>query len=44
MVKQIEVIKAQENVRRYNGKVRISQKRAAAYCRVSTDSEDQKKL
>lgn len=42
MVKQIEVIRAQENVRRYNGKVEISQKRVAAYCRVSTDSEDQK--
>ena len=42
MVKQIEVIRAQENVRRHHGKIEISQKRVAAYCRVSTDSEDQK--
>ncbi|HEL1163230.1 TPA: recombinase family protein [Streptococcus equi subsp. zooepidemicus] len=42
MVKQIEVIRAHENVRRNHGKIEISQKRVAAYCRVSTDSEDQK--
>lgn len=42
MEKQIEIIRARENVRRYNGKVVIANKRVAAYCRVSTDSDDQK--
>ena len=42
MTKQIEVIKAQGNIRRRNGKIEVAQRRVAAYCRVSTDSEDQK--
>lgn len=42
MAKQIEVIRAQDNIRRRNGRIEISLKRVAAYCRVSTDSEDQK--
>ena len=40
MTKQIEVIKAQGNIRRRNGKIEVAQRRVAAYCRVSTDSED----
>lgn len=42
MEKQIEVIRAKEHICRRHGSIVVSQKRVAAYCRVSTDSDDQK--
>lgn len=42
MTKQIEVIKAQGNIRRRNGKIELARDACLHIVRVSTDSEDQK--
>lgn len=41
MNKEVRVIKGDTALRRINGNIVITQKRVAAYCRVSTDDKDQ---
>ena len=41
MTKQVEVIKGQGLINRRTRGIEVQRLRVAAYCRVSTDSEDQ---